>query len=694
MKGVRSGAEPIEGPLAGGRARRWAGAALLACSLLLGTASASTAAPTWLSAHTLSPGPSAEGPQVALDAQGDAVAVWQTEVAGLAAVAAAVRPAGGEWSAGKVISPAGEAAQSPAVAVGSSGQAIAVWERVSGGKYRPEAAAGSARTGSWSAPVLLLKEGPEKPLLARVAVNTGGAGIAGWDRLGVTNGVVEAVDLQAGPGGLSAAAPRVLSESAEPDMGAPGVGIADGGRTVIVWEEKEAGKVVIAASVRPAPGGPWPSPTRISGNLVENNSNHPDLAMNARGDTAVVWERFTEVENVDTATLPAGAGAWSAPSRVSAVMEKPKGGFYEPGDQHIAIDGEGRAAVVWLREVLNRIEASFQGAGGAWSEQSAISPEGVLPSDPVVAADGAGDDLAAWVSEAGGKATLASARRASGSNAWSPPVALLAEAKDEEPALAMDRQGNAVAAWRRHTASYSIEAAGFDGAGPLPANLSIPSSGIVGRALSFAVSPLDAWSALGATGWNFGDGATAGGPSAVHAFTAPGSYRVTVTSADVLGNTSTAGANVTVLPCPVGIPPACAPVSISGPAQSRARWREGRAAALLAVRSAKPAGTVFTFTLNQPARVTFTFTRAAAGRRVKGRCVAPSKGNARRPRCTRALVGGQLVVQAHTGPNRVSFQGRYSGSRHLAPGTWRMLTTAAGAGSSAAGRALTFTILR
>jgi len=85
--------------------------------------------------------------------------------------------------------------------------------------------------------------------------------------------------------------------------------------------------------------------------------------------------------------------------------------------------------------------------------------------------------------------------------------------------------------------------------------LSIPTSGIAGKPLAFSVSPLDVWSALGATSWTFGDGATANGTSVTHTYAAAGIYHVTLTSADVLGNTTSTSPTITIAPAPTAMQP-------------------------------------------------------------------------------------------------------------------------------------------
>jgi DNA-binding beta-propeller fold protein YncE len=70
------------------------------------------------------------------------------------------------------------------------------------------------------------------------------------------------------------------------------------------------------------------------------------------------------------------------------------------------------------------------------------------------------------------------------------------------------------------------------------------------------------------------------------------------------------------------------------------------------------------FTLDRAATVTITLSRVLRGRLVRGRCVTPTKANARRRACTRAKKAGKLVRNGVAGTNTVSLpkslpEGRY-----------------------------------
>jgi hypothetical protein len=124
-------------------------------------------------------------------------------------------------------------------------------------------------------------------------------------------------------------------------------------------------------------------------------------------------------------------------------------------------------------------------------------------------------------------------------------------------------------------------------------------------------------------------------------------------------------------------------------------WREGSRLASIARKHRAPVGTTFSFQLSKPAKVTLTFSRQVPGRRVKGRCAAPSRRNRRAKACKRTLVAGTLTLQGHQGLDKIAFQGRLSSHRRLSPGHYTVkfgATDAEGRRSNA--QSLAFTIVR
>jgi hypothetical protein len=104
-------------------------------------------------------------------------------------------------------------------------------------------------------------------------------------------------------------------------------------------------------------------------------------------------------------------------------------------------------------------------------------------------------------------------------------------------------------------------------------------------------------------------------------------------------------------------------------------------------------GTAISFMLSEPSSVRFTVQRKASGRKLRGRCVKPSRAP-RGERCTRWIaVAGSFSFAGKAGTNAFTFRGRIGG-RSLAPGNYRLNGKATdGAGNASPVKRASFRIV-
>jgi hypothetical protein len=146
------------------------------------------------------------------------------------------------------------------------------------------------------------------------------------------------------------------------------------------------------------------------------------------------------------------------------------------------------------------------------------------------------------------------------------------------------------------------------------------------------------------------------------------------------GATSTTEASTTP-PVPPTAPPPPVPSETSLPPtvqhahQSTTKWREGNRLARISGAKKTPTGTTFSFSLNEQAAVTFSFTQ------ILGR--------------HRRVNSGTLSFTGHRATNTVAFAGRISRAEELKPGRYELVITATNsAGQRSQSVSLSFTIVK
>ncbi len=207
-------------------------------------ASVLTPGGTWSAPVTVAPAGS--NPQVAMDAAGDAVALW---TASAASVQAAILRAGGTWSApvtlGKGVT--------PNLAVNPAGAILAGW---TASPHETTVSAGTV-TGGWSAPVTLGPATAYKQAGVHLTLAANGQGVALWTG---GNGV-QAATLS--PGGTWTAPVILASSTSTVASGLAADGSGDA--VALLTQNADTGSTVsyVLETARHSLGGGWTAPAAL-----------------------------------------------------------------------------------------------------------------------------------------------------------------------------------------------------------------------------------------------------------------------------------------------------------------------------------------------------------------------------------------------------------------------------------------------
>jgi PKD repeat protein len=391
--------------------------------------------------------------------------------------------------------------------------------------------------------------------------------------------------------------------------------------------------------------------------------------MDARGTTVMV---FRDVSGgIESVARPGSAGhfspsaSWTAPQVISVPGES-------VDQPQVAMDAAGNAVAVWRHTsgpaTVQAVSRAADDPWAGWGAPQNLLVNGFSVANPQVSMNAAGDAGVVWEQGAGSAVQGAVRPASAGPSAPFPAARELASGATAEanPSVAVDPAGNAVAAWREDGASSAaVRAAGFDADGPVVTAFTGPASGTVGGSLAFTFAADDVWSPLGApAAWSFGDGEAGSGGGVSHAYAAPGTYTVSVTRSDVLGNPVVRTRSVTVAappaapaPPPSG-PPAPAPAP--SPAPPAAPAPAPSAPVSLRSLAARLTGRswVATFRLGAGAVVRGSLARGARVRTLGPRTLGPGAG--RVPLGRLAPGTYRLTLTATAGGRRVTARTRFA----------------------------------
>ena len=516
-------------------------------------------------------------PHVAVDAAGNAVAVWERHVGGEEIVEASERPAGSDWSEPEILSLPGEEGQRSLVTIDAAGNAIAVWITDESPTTFVVRSAVRPPGGEWSEPEDVSGSISEAAT-PWLAVDAASEAVAIWTTFDSGDRIVQGA-VRSADGEWSE--PDDLSEAGQlvTPLEAPDVAIDAAGNAIAVWKLLGTNHIVQAAA-RPA-GGDWEEPDDLSAPGQE--AGEPDVAINGAGEAVAVWTRLDGTDTIQAAARPAG-GDWEEPDDLSDASQT-------AGEPGVAIDEAGDAVAVWSRYNGSNfiIQAAARPAGGEWGEPNELSTAGQNAVSPVVAMNVAVGAVAMWYRDDGANFRVQATVRPPDGD-WPKPDTLSAAGEGAAfPEVALDAAGNAFAVFGRNGVGGPVaQAIGYDFAAPRLSDLRIPATGTVGEPVTFGVSSFDV--VPFATSWTFGDGGSgAKGNTVTHVYTTPGVYPVMVSAVDGGGNTSTQLGAIAITAAPKPPPPTCTVPQLVG-RKLKAAKRKIRAAGCKVGTVTKPKG--------------------------------------------------------------------------------------------------------
>jgi hypothetical protein len=340
-----------------------------------------------------------------MDDRGGAVFLWNQADGPLLTLWSCRYLAGLGWTAPEPVElDANNTGLHKVLAVGSAGDAVAVWTR-SGAQLEVWGARLDPRTG-WGEPQLVAQG-----LVGTYAAAVGPAGDA-ITLVTLSDGVRFALFESWSTPLTRQWSPLAPVEEGSGSVNVPRIAIdPKSGSAVSVWDWSEGPVGGVAAAQRTGPGG-WSKAVELVGPAAGNGAN-PRLALGPDGSALALWEAY--------AGAPGAAGVWG--NRLTAAGNWSPPAFVFPEDDGYgasAIGGSLRPDGTGMTVVLDRdangstLRSVDLDPAGNWTLAQEIQ---FIPDDLLAFAgtggDGAGNVLTLWLEDAGGTGRLSASHRLS-----------------------------------------------------------------------------------------------------------------------------------------------------------------------------------------------------------------------------------------------------------------------------------------
>jgi len=292
-------------------------------------------------------------PDIAVDAFGNAYAVWTDYRNGKSDIYFSYRPKDGAWCSDERVTddePGKYYQWHPHIAVDALGNAYAVWgdSRYAAG-WVPDQVAFSYRPagGSWGTNVRVTDQKSSWGQIPDIAVDPSGNAYAVWQDFRRGDAKTDIYFSYRPAGGSWGANVKVNDDAGDAQPQPPSIAVDAFGNAYAVWGDQRNGSAYVYFSYRPA-GGSWGANQPVSDGSTgwDMGGGHPAIAVDPLGNAYAVWEDKRNPPPDDPSTewsiyfsyRPAG-GSWGANERINGTGNCWRG--------NLEVDVEGNVHVVW-----------------------------------------------------------------------------------------------------------------------------------------------------------------------------------------------------------------------------------------------------------------------------------------------------------------------------------------------------------
>ena len=332
------------------------------------------------SATFLGDGLTSKNPQIAVDNNGNAVAVWEEWAVGSDHWSIySARYTAGAWGVAKLIDNGAYPAHNPEVAMDNKGNAIAVWEQFDGAYFSVYSDRYTA--GAWGK-AKLIETATGDALDSQITMDSNGNAVAVWKQTDGAHFSIYSARYTAGAWGT----PKMI-DTGVGDSYNPQIAMDDHGNAVAVWMHFGL-PTDNNIYVNRYSAGAWGTPKAIK--TGTGTAYEPQIAMDGNGNAVAVWQQF-DGTHFRIYSNRYSAGAWGKARLIET-------GAGKSSDPQIAMDSKGNAEVVWEQTDGSGQNCIFANrcSAGAWGTANVIETVNGDASIPQVAMNDNGKAVVVW----------------------------------------------------------------------------------------------------------------------------------------------------------------------------------------------------------------------------------------------------------------------------------------------------------
>jgi len=332
-------------------------------------------------------GGNGEKPQIAMSGNGNAVVVWNQYDGTSWNIYSNNYTDSAGWGAVTSLEGSSYSTDVPQVAMDASGNAIAVWDQYDGSDLSIYTR--RYTSSSWGTSAVLIEHKIGNAFEPQIAANAEGNAMAVWRHDDGAAMSTYANEYLTDGTGWGTTASAIETENSDTDK--PQVAIDPDGNSMAIWRQRDHNNHWSIYANRHAAGGTsWSTASLIESK--DTDADKPQISMDSSGNAITVWYQHDGLHFNIYANHYAPGSGWSTATMIS-------NGNWDAYDPQVVMDSDGNALAVWSQYEDNThtgIYAARYTAEEGWDTPRLIETGNGDASDPQIAMDSDGNAIAVW----------------------------------------------------------------------------------------------------------------------------------------------------------------------------------------------------------------------------------------------------------------------------------------------------------